>query len=65
MPERDGTGDGEILRIAQDLAAKYGTEAIGFVKDRAARAEAVGDQLAHDIWKQVLAVMNAFAAHQL
>jgi len=55
--------DGEVLRIAQDLSAKYGNDAVAFVKNRADRAREVGDELACDIWKQVLAVMNAFTAH--
>jgi len=55
--------DGEVLRIAQDLSAKYGNDAVAFVKNRADRAREVGDDLACDIWKQVLAVMNAFTAH--
>jgi hypothetical protein len=56
--------DSEIVRIARDLSGKYGYEAIAYVKSRADRASEVGDELALDIWKQVLAVMNAFAAHQ-
>jgi hypothetical protein len=56
--------DGEVLRIAQDLSAKYGRDAFAFVKSRADRAHEIGDELAYDIWKNVLAVINAFKAHQ-
>ncbi len=58
-------GDGEVLRIAQDLAAKYGTDTAAYVKGRADRASEVGDDLAYGIWKQVLAVLNAFEAHRV
>jgi hypothetical protein len=64
MADRMGASGAEILRIARDLSAKYG-DAIAFVEDRADRAQQIGDALAQDIWKQVLAVMNAFAAHHL
>jgi len=58
------TDYGEICRIARELAAKYGDDALAYVKSRADRATEVGDELALDIWKQVLATMNAFAAHR-
>ena len=63
MADTNLYNDGEVLRIAQDLSAKYGNDAVAFVKNRADRAREVGDELACDIWKQVLAVMNAFTAH--
>ena len=63
MAETSLYNDGEVLRIARDLSAKYGNDAIAYVKNRADRASEVGDDLAYDIWKQVLAVMNAFTAH--
>ena len=62
-PDTSICDDGEVLRIAQDLSAKYGSDAIAYVKNRADRANEVGDELARDIWKQVLAVLNAFTAH--
>ena len=63
MADTNLYNDSEVLRIAQDLSAKYGNDAVAFVKNRADRAREVGDDLACDIWKQVLAVMNAFTAH--
>ena len=63
MADTNLYNDGEVLRIAKDLSAKYGSDAVAFVKSRADRASEVGDELACDIWKQVLAVMNAFTAH--
>ena len=56
--------DGEVMRIAQDLSAKYGHEAVALAQSRADRASEVGDELALEIWKDVLAVMSAFKAHQ-
>jgi hypothetical protein len=56
--------DGEVSRIAQDLATKYGYDAVGFAQARAARARDIGDQVAHDIWEKVLAAVNALKTHQ-
>jgi hypothetical protein len=64
MPGISLTDDSEVVRIARDLSGKYGYEAVAYVKSRADRASEIGDELALDIWKQVLAVMNAFAAHR-
>lgn len=65
MAELNPCDENEVLRVAQELSAKYGhDDAITFVKGRADRASEIGDDLAYDIWKQVLAVINAFTAHQ-
>jgi hypothetical protein len=56
--------DDEVMRIAHDLATKYGYDAIAFAKDRAERATAIGDALAHDIWERVLAAVSVLKAHQ-
>lgn len=56
--------DGEVSRIAQDLATKYGYDAIAFAKARAERANEIGDQVAHDIWEKVLAAVSTLKAHQ-
>lgn len=56
--------DGEVSRIAQELATKYGYDAVGFAKARAARARDIGDEVAHDIWQKVLAAVAALKAHQ-
>jgi len=45
----------EAARIAHDLAAKYGHDAIAFIHARAARASEVGDELAYGSWQTVLA----------
>ena len=56
--------DGEVSRIAQDLATKYGYEAVALAKARSERAREVGDHLAHGIWEKVLAAVSALKAHQ-
>jgi hypothetical protein len=50
----------EASRIAEELTAKYGHEALEYVRDRAARAIEVGDHLAYGAWQSVMA-----AARQL
>jgi 4-diphosphocytidyl-2C-methyl-D-erythritol kinase len=45
--------DDEAQRIAAQLAAKYGADALAFVQSRAARALAVGDELAYSAWCSV------------
>lgn len=52
--------DEEAVRIAEELTAKYGHDALAYVRDRAARAIEVGDKLAYGAWQSVLA-----AAHDL
>ncbi len=49
--------ESEVLRIAEELAAKYGRDAVAFATARAARANAIGDALAHGIWTRVLAML--------
>jgi hypothetical protein len=44
----------ETARIAEDLAAKYGKAALDFARQRAARAETVGDNLALAAWAAVI-----------
>lgn len=46
--------DDEAERIAGELAAKYGHDAIEFVLSRAERAKEVGDELAYAAWQSVL-----------
>lgn len=46
--------DEEAARIAEELAAKYGSEALDYVRDRAERAHSVGDELAFGAWQTVL-----------
>jgi hypothetical protein len=46
--------DDEAERIAGDLAAKYGEDAISYVRARADRAQEVGDELAWNAWQAVL-----------
>ena len=56
--------DGEVSRIAQDLATKYGYDAVAFAQARAARASEIGDQVARDIWEKVLAAVSTLKTHQ-
>jgi hypothetical protein len=44
----------EAARIARDLTEKYGSDALAFARDRAARAIEVGDDLAHEAWQSVI-----------
>lgn len=44
----------ETARIAEDLAAKYGHDALAFAHGRAHRACAVGDDLAYAAWHAVI-----------
>ena len=48
--------DHEVRRIAGDLAAKYGRDAIAFVIARAERAAEIGDDIAYAIWDNILHV---------
>jgi len=56
--------ESETLRIAQDLSAKYGADAVAFIEGRAARAAEVGDELAGEIWRDVLRAVAAIPAHR-
>lgn len=51
--------DEEADRIAAELAAKYGNDALEFVRSRAERAQSVGDELAYDAWQAVLDATEA------
>jgi len=44
----------ETARIAENLAAKYGHDALAFARGRAHRACAVGDDLAYAAWHAVI-----------
>jgi hypothetical protein len=56
--------DGEVARIAQDLATKYGYDALALAKARQERAREIGDDLAQEIWGKVIAAVTALKAHQ-
>lgn len=43
------------LQMAGALIEKYGSDALGFARERAARALAVGDDIALDGWRLVIA----------
>jgi hypothetical protein len=47
--------DSEARRIAEDLAGKYGADALDYVLARADRAVEIGDEIAQAIWRKVLA----------
>lgn len=64
MTNRFYDEDGEVSRIAQDLATKYGYEAVALAKARSERAREVGDHLAEDIWEKVLAAVTGLKTHQ-
>ena len=55
----------EADRIAAELAAKYGNDALEFVRSRAERAQAVGDELAYDAWQSVLDATEALLGLKL
>lgn len=57
--------DEEASRIAAELAAKYGLDAIEHIRMRADQARSVGDELAHGAWQAVRSALEnrfAFAA---
>jgi hypothetical protein len=56
--------NGEVRRIARDLSAKYGLDAMGLARSRAERAIAVGDELAYGIWEEVLSAMRDMKPYQ-
>ena len=49
---------GEARRIAEDLIGKYGAGAIDHVLARAERAVDIGDEVAHAIWRRILAATS-------
>jgi hypothetical protein len=56
----------EADRIAGELADKYGAEAIAYVRARAERAHAVGDDLALGAWRSVLeATKSRIGGHDI
>jgi hypothetical protein len=54
----------EAERIAAELAEKYGDDALDFVRSRADRAKAVGDELAYQAWRSVMAATRALLAQK-
>jgi hypothetical protein len=56
--------DGEVQRIARDLSTKYGLDAVSLARSRAERAIAIGDELAHGIWEEVLSAMRDMKPYQ-
>lgn len=53
----------EAYRIAEELAAKYGADALAFARDRAACAVEVGDDLAYDAWQSIIAAARTLLEH--
>jgi hypothetical protein len=53
MPMTTLLSDHEVTRIAEELTAKYGLDVLEFTSARAARAVAIGDQLAYAAWRAV------------
>ncbi len=49
----------DAARIARGLTEKYGVDALSFAQDRAQRAVEVGDDLALDAWRAVIAATRA------
>ena len=47
--------DREARRIAEDLAGKYGGDALAYIASRAERAVEIGDDIAQAIWRKVQA----------
>ena len=52
----------EATEIARGLSEKYGSDALAFARDRAARAVAVGDDLALASWRAVIAALGQLLA---
>ena len=55
--------DSEARRIAEDLAGKYGGDAIEYVLARTERAMEIGDDVAQSIWHKVLSATAALLRH--
>jgi hypothetical protein len=53
----------EAAEYARVLTAKYGVEALALAHDRARRAGEVGDQLALEAWRAVIAATESLLAH--
>ncbi len=49
----------DAAQIARTLTEKYGSDALAFAQDRARRAVDVGDELALDAWRAVIAATQA------
>lgn len=47
--------DSEARRIAEDLAGKYGRDALTYIAARVERATEIGDDIAQQIWLKVQA----------
>jgi hypothetical protein len=54
----------EAERIAGELVDKYGDDALDFVRSRAERARSVGDDLAYEAWRAVMAATRALRAQK-
>jgi hypothetical protein len=54
----------EAERIAGELTEKYGDDALDFVRSRAERARSVGDDLAYEAWRAVMAATRALRAQK-
>lgn len=54
----------EVQRIARDLSAKYGHDALTLAQSRSERAVEIGDDLAYGIWQKVLSAMNGMKPYQ-
>ena len=52
----------EAQRIAAELAERYGDDALDFVRGRAERAQSVGDELAYQAWRSVMAATETLFA---
>ena len=52
----------EAQRIAGEIAERYGTDALPYVRARAERARSVGDDLAYGCWQSVEAVLATASA---
>ena len=49
----------DAAQIARTLTEKYGSDALAFAQDRAQRAVEIGDELALDAWRAVIAATQA------
>jgi len=49
----------EAAQVARQLTEKYGADALAFARERAWRAIEVGDELALDAWRSVIAATEA------
>jgi len=54
----------EAERIANELTEKYGDDALDFVRSRAERAQSVGDDLAYQAWRSVMAATKALLSQR-